>query len=246
MGICWICGSPATSAEHKIKKSDLTRVHGRGKEFVQANLNYLRGDDSVVILQGPESRWVKWPDVLCAHCNNSRTQPFDLAYDKFIEYVEDNQDEILARRQINFQSVYGSNWEVQQLNLFKYFAKNFGCKIAAADLPVPQDLVTLIGAEHFQTALWVCIAVNEDEVNKPKPDQTLLRTGNLIGNEGFLASAYFYRWLVFSFWYGKTPTGPVGGRWCADLQFISLGSYCSVDALVNYGTEESPIIWPGF
>ena len=87
MGTCWICGSAATSSEHKIKKSDLIRVHGRGKEFAEASLNYLRGDDSVVILQGPDSKWVKWPDVLCAQCNNSRTQPFDRAYDKFIEYA---------------------------------------------------------------------------------------------------------------------------------------------------------------
>lgn len=212
MPACWICGGPATTAEHKIKKSDLVRVHGRGKAFADASLNYRRSNDTIVILQGPDSKWIKWPNVLCAPCNNQKTQPFDRAYDKFIEYAEGQRTELVARRQVNFESVYGSDWRNEQRNLFKYFAKAFGCKIAGAEKQVPTDIAKLMSEEQFETALWVCIAVNEDEISKPISEQDKLQTGNLIVNGASVghpryASAYFYKWLIFTFWYGWGPFG---------------------------------------
>jgi len=163
---CWICGDPATTAEHKIKKSDLERVHGRGRAFAAANLNYRRSDDSVVVLQGPDSKWIKWPNVLCAPCNNHRSQPFDRAYEEFVAYADSNRTELLSRRQLDFSAVYGDAWDDKQRNLFKYFAKALGCKIADAGKPVPKDLAELLFQEQFQTALWVCVATNEDELQK--------------------------------------------------------------------------------
>lgn len=248
---CWICGDPATTSEHKIKKSDLARVHGRGSAFVAANLNYKRSDDSVVILQGPDSKWLKWPNVLCAPCNNQKTQPFDRAYEDFIEYADANRRELMTTRQVDFSVVYGGVWRERQRDLFKYFTKALGCKIADVAESVPVDLSDLLFQEQFQTALWVCIAVNEDELQKSDSDQTLLRTGNLIFNgdraeKPRYASAYFYRWLVFTFWYGWGPFGPVGGRWCADTQYLHLGSYSESQAAPNIGTCANPIHWPGF
>jgi hypothetical protein len=248
---CWICGSPATTAEHKIKKSDLVRVHGRGNAFPAASLNYRRSDDTIVILQGPDSKWLKWPNVLCAPCNNHKTQPFDRAYDKFIEYAEGQRAELLARRQVDFESVYGVDWRNEQRNLFRYFAKALGCKIAGAEKQVPPDIAKLMSEEQFETALWVCIAVNEDEISKQTSEQSKLQTGNLIFNGAGVehpryASAYFYKWLIFTFWHGWGPFGPVGGRWCADSQFISLGSYSVAESSPNVGTASAPIPWPAF
>lgn len=248
---CWICGDPATTAEHKIKKSDLVRVHGRGRAFSAANLSYKRSDDSVVVLQGPDSKWVKWTDVLCAPCNNHKTQPFDRAYEELIDYAEAHRAHLLESRQLDFGAIYGGEWREKQRNLFKYFAKALGCKIAGAARPVPEDLSKLLFEEQFQTALWVCAAVNEDELQKPEADRNRLQSGNLIVNgdgakSPCYASAYFYRWLVFTFWYGWGPFGPVGGRWCADSQYLHLGAYSNSRARLNLGTEVDPLLWPGF
>ena len=89
------------------------------------------------------------------------------------------------------------------------------------------------------------------QVQKPDAAQTKLQTGNLIFNgDGAAtpryASAYFYRWLVFTFWYGWGPFGPVGSRWCADTQYLHLGSYGQSLATPNVGTKNSPLPWPGF
>ncbi|QDG70205.1 hypothetical protein [Janthinobacterium tructae] len=249
MGACWICGNPATTAEHKIKKSDLVRVHGRGDSFTSASLNYLRSDDTVVILQGPDSKLVKWPNNLCAPCNNHKTQPIDRAYEKFIQYVDAHQADLLIRRQIDFESVYGDNWRIEQVNLFKYFAKTLGCKISGVGRQVPPDIIAVMNTEIFETALNVCIAVNEDEILKPAAEQAKLQTGNLIVSNvrhSCYASAYFYRWLIFTFWYGWGPFGPVGSRWCADLQFVSIGSYSAAESTPNIGSTSAPISWPGF
>lgn len=246
---CWICGSPATSGEHKIKRTDLVRVHGNGQAFTQAELSYLKSNGSVVNLQGPNSKHLKYIGVLCELCNNEKSQPFDTTYDEFISYLESNQTEVLSKRQINLQKIYGKNWEEKQLNLFRYFVKTIGCRIADADQTVPIDLIEILQKKSFSTPLYICIAINEDELLKPDAEQKLLRIGNLITNEparNRFAFAYYYRWLVVSFWYGWGPFGPVGERWCADLQYVCLGSYSQDQAVPIIPEAHGLVQWPGF
>ena len=69
-GICWICGQPSETGEHRIKKSDLVQRFGKGP---------FRGGDTLVHvkagrmrdLQGPDSKRVKYEKNLCAYCNNT-------------------------------------------------------------------------------------------------------------------------------------------------------------------------------
>lgn len=227
---CWICDATADSREHKIKRSDLVRAFGKDKAFREADLIYLRHDGKAVTLRGPNSEHVKYKPVLCAKCNNERTQPFDLAYDVFVEYIETNQVCVLKNRQIDFSHVYGNNWEHSQLQLFRYFAKAFGCRLADAGRDVPRDVRDLLFVAPFQTALWVCLAVDEDELRKSDKHAPTLRIGNIITNEPnrsfakYTASCW-YKWLLVSFWYGWGPYGPVGSKWCADCKCLFLGSY---------------------
>ena len=249
MNTCWICNIYANSREHKIKRSDLVRIFGDGSDFREAELNYRKHDGSIVVLQGPNSKHLKFDKVLCEKCNNERTQSFDIAYDSFIEYVDSNHELILGTRQIDFQKVYRNNWEESQLDLFRYFAKALGCRIADIGREVPLDMRELLFISPFQTMLWVCFAIDEDELIKPDKNQTL-RIGNIITNEPNLsyakfASSYRYKWLLISFWYGWGPFGPVGSKWCADSQFIYLGSYSESLAkpLLSNGKDEFQ--WPG-
>ncbi len=156
---CWMCGDPATTGEHKVKRTDLERVHGRADAFRSANLNYLRSDASVVPLQGPNSKHVKYHRVLCGPCNSTRSQPFDHAYDTFAQYVEDRSDVLLSRRQIDFASVYGNGWREGQVNLFKYFVKALGCRIADAGKSVPNDLINFFKDRYPEKPLAICFSV---------------------------------------------------------------------------------------
>ena len=83
-GKCSWCGAAATTREHRFKHSDLRRVAtGSGvrdlgalfkkSDFYEGPLRTLkRGDE------------VQWGVNLCAPCNNARSQPFDMAYDQFV------------------------------------------------------------------------------------------------------------------------------------------------------------------
>jgi hypothetical protein len=249
MNKCWICNEDTDSGEHKIKRTDLVRVFGEDEPFRSAGLRYLKHDGSKAVLQGPNSKHVKFKRVLCSKCNNETTQPFDRAYDAFIQYVEGDRESILQKRQIDFSRIYGDTWEESQLQLFRYFAKAFGCRIADAGKEVPTDIKTLLFAAPFQTALWVCLAIDEDELLRPEGGQTL-RIGNIITNIPNLtfakyATAYWYKWLMITFWYGWGPYGPAGGRWCADSQFIHLGSY-SKSAAKPITIGEKKVQWPRF
>ena len=78
--ICWICGAPATTGEHGTKRSDLRDVFGA---VAQGNPLFLHNSQQRNRRVGSlDAKALKLPAKLCAHCNNTRTQPHDLAWEK--------------------------------------------------------------------------------------------------------------------------------------------------------------------
>src|SRR5437899_2464458 len=75
---CWICGvNDANSGEHMIKKSDLRDVLGNP---TQARPFYFYKFDLKARAVGSlKADILKSAAPMCAHCNNTRTQPHDLA-----------------------------------------------------------------------------------------------------------------------------------------------------------------------
>jgi len=234
-GLCWICGSHANSREHIIKKSDLIRAYGRGPYKGENGLLHFRGGDLVNIVKGPNANCLKYDQSICHHCNTTFTQPFDKAYDLFVNWVMENENYVLKRRFINFTEVYGDNFEESQRNLFKYFAKSFGCRIASSGYPVPTDVRILMHLTYFRTNLSITFSVNEDTillmpssdkdgfigkgdlnviVNKYKPDQV----------KGYYWSEHV-SWFTIFYWYKRWPDGNLGSPWIANSQHIYLGSY---------------------
>lgn len=251
MNACWICGDIATTAEHKIKRTDLQRVHGRGKQFTEAKLNYLRSDDRVVVLQGPDSAHVKYDGVLCAKCNNTRSQPYDRAYDSFIEFTESAREELLARRQFDFERVFGQSWREHQKDLYKYFVKAFGCRLVHAGETVPEPFKLILIDKVPDSGPFFCLSVAEHELSKPLAEQNTLRIGSLIHVPGAAGSPRYatssrYRWLLVSYWYAWGPYGPVGQPWFGEQQFLSLGSYTPEDDAVEVARLDGTLVrWPG-
>ncbi|MCP4459237.1 MAG: hypothetical protein GY816_14640 [Cytophagales bacterium] len=229
---CWICNNAeASTKEHIIKKSDIKRAFGGGSyNGDNAPVHVKKG--TIKPIQGANSKFLKYSESLCQYCNGAFTQPFDFAYDIFIEFVYENESSILRKRCIDFTEIYGEKCEDGLVNLYKYFAKSFGCRLVDAGEPVPNDVRELLYEKTFKTGLRLSFSVNEDILILPSEHRD-----GFIGKGGLLAwldkdhngKAIGYQWsehvswLLVSFWYNVHPDGNLGSTWVADNQFVYLG-----------------------
>jgi hypothetical protein len=151
-GLCWWCGNPADSAEHKFKASDLRRIAGPTEEagnVYNSSGHHQRGLNS--LRKGPQ---IRWGQNLCKRCNNQTSQPFDRAYDKFVEFMLAHFDAVHRHRGIDWTDIYGQGWQQGVRHLSCYLVKQFGCMMATAKLPVPQDAIDFLdGTPHVGSIL---------------------------------------------------------------------------------------------
>lgn len=92
---CWWCGSTDLSGEHKIKKTDLELLYG--KVYSNGNLvNHIKYGTEAKgkNIQSSSSNRVHFEKNLCKICNGTKSQRFDNAYQKFIEYYYHNRAQI--------------------------------------------------------------------------------------------------------------------------------------------------------
>ena len=156
-----------------------------------------------------------------------------MAYDMFISWVLENEEEVLRRRLINFERIFGQDFPIFQLNLFKYFVKSFGCRFVDAGVAVPEDLVALLPLEHFVTALKISFSVNEDLLVLPKDARAKfiakgdISKWNCIDSEPSVGYNWDENisWFTVSYWYGTLPDGELGQPWIANSQFLYIGSF---------------------
>jgi len=99
-------------------------------------------------VQGPDSKIVKFSHTMCQACNNARSQPFDRAYDKFIEYMAANEATIALDRRFRFSDIYGEDWPSERVNLIKYWVKHVCCMAAEKGLQIPSDLIAYLDNER--------------------------------------------------------------------------------------------------
>lgn len=234
---CWMCGLVADSAEHRYKKSDLIRIFGRN--YSSKQVTYVR-DDVQFSPQGANAKEFKYQNNLCKKCNNQRTQPYDLAYSEFIQWIFKNEDLVIKKRFIDFKDIYGDNYPTKQTNLFKYFIKILGCDIDADErFEVPYDLIKLFEQTHFITAAKISFSLTEDIINSQelhkfsknilgKSPMTYFTSINSSINKrpqniGFERWNYI-SWLNIHFSYLHDTDPKLGTPWVADKRVIYLGS----------------------
>lgn len=142
---CWWCGAPATTAEHKIKARSLRRAATNDDGNCDARNLYKKSPryegELRSLNKGSE---VRWPRNLCAPCNNTRSQPFDRAHDRFEDFVVANVDVIGRWRHLDWSEVFGADWERDAGDLARYFGKQLGCMLESYRLPVPPDLIAFL------------------------------------------------------------------------------------------------------
>lgn len=149
-GVCWWCGGVADSREHRHKASLLRRM------WSDEGLLLGREGQDFYPLPSWRSDAVKFGKVLCANCNNVRSQPFDEAYDVYAEFVHSNTARLSRARSIDWRDIYGANWEQSTRLLGCYAVKNFGCWIAENGFPPPRVFAAFLdGGDLVDTRLML-------------------------------------------------------------------------------------------
>ena len=224
--ICWICGDHANSSEHKIKRSDIIQSYGNQnyQNIPEHPVHYADGVLNKV--QGSNSKYIKYSNDLCSKCNNETTQPFDKAYSLFSNYIYNNRNLIENNKEINFKDIYGDEFELQQVNLLKYFVKTLGCRINDAKLNVPNNLIMLLFIDNLTTDLKISFSILE--VLTKFPDdfvKSFFQIGYLrkTTENGYLWQQTL-NYLVINYYYLAAPELEKGYPWIADDQFLYLGS----------------------
>lgn len=230
---CWICGDIASSKEHRLKKADIVRAYGRGPYRGDSAPVHVRGGKQSPV-QGPDSNTLKYKSSLCHKCNTATTQPFDQAYDIFISWLFENESAVLYRRYVDFADAYGPEFPVKQCDLYKYFAKSFGCRLVDAGYTVPADVIELLSLTNFRTGLRIPWSVNEDILLLPKDiKDVFIGKGDLYAmaqrNNPHHITGYIWNehvsWFTVNYWYDYLPEPGLGSTWVADTQCIYLGNH---------------------
>lgn len=137
---CWICGQPANSGEHRIKRSDLKAIFGKPTQKSPIFVHNQKATNFKV--GGLDSNALKLPARLCAHCNNARTQPHDLAWERLSAFVR--QADPSVGSYLRADRVWSGHSRARMCAVQLYFTKLFGCLIVEGEIPI--DLAPLAKA----------------------------------------------------------------------------------------------------
>jgi hypothetical protein len=130
---CWICGSKAQTGEHVIKASDMRSIFGhiRQSQPVYRHSASRRN----VPAKGINTKILKSGALLCARCNNQRTQPYDRAWETLSLYVR-SRPQIRCRDRIKLGKVFPGAVHRSMLNVHLFFVKLFGCLVVENSVPI--------------------------------------------------------------------------------------------------------------
>ncbi len=210
-GQCWWCREhPATTSEHKYKQTDLARLMGDGSLI-------WAGEDGIREIRGngiKRDRYgvVKFPKSMCGTCNNVRSQPFDRAYSTFSDYLDSTWVHTLPG--VSFKEIYGNAWEEDTLDLARYYAKHFGCRMVRSGLPVPESLRAFMdGADDMHDAHMALVTT--DSVHRVAGNGLTLSSDFVWTNpeltqfSGYVMAAYIGSLGVRYQWWeeGQKPDG---------------------------------------
>lgn len=142
---CWWCGSDDLSGEHKMKKTELEMLYG--KVYQSENLiNHIKykTEQFGKNIQSSNSHRIKFKKNLCKRCNGAKSQKFDNAYQKLIEYYYQNRNEIKTARILDLEIIFGEQWLIEYLNVERYIGKHVGCRLAEMGLLPTQNLISFL------------------------------------------------------------------------------------------------------
>jgi hypothetical protein len=233
---CWICGAPADSREHKFKKSDIVRRYGAQPFKNVGGVFHCTPLREIKNVPGPSAKTLTYEPVICSHCNNVVSQPWDKAYQQFESWLFNNSSVILQRRFILLEEVFGTDMFWEAPALYKYFVKAFGCRLANAGQQIPGDIVALLPLDYFETGLRLAFAVNKSlfamSINYR---EEYLGLGDLVRIDSRVygkMEGYVWHmqigWLRIHFFYNEPVPPGLGAPWTSDSACLYLGEFESI------------------
>jgi hypothetical protein len=157
---CWICGiNDANSGEHLIKKSDLRDVMGKPTEA--APFYFHKPGLQAKAVGSLNADILKSSAPMCAHCNNTRTQPHDLAWETMSGWLSTRPKPLRKGQFIRGNEIFEcATWQnLRGVHLF--FVKTLGCLIVEAGDQAPIDIAPfsnaiMKGRTHPEVYLQFC------------------------------------------------------------------------------------------
>lgn len=227
---CWICNNPAGTREHVIKQSDIRRLFGRGPYPKGKRLKRTDQNHAKKLIQSENSIHIKYQKNLCKHCNSTRSQPWDEAYDEFMEYIQTHDQELKQKNRIDFKDVVQTDISKFASSLYSYFVKAFGYQLQEHGQKPPLELSEFLLRKRDNTKLKVSFAIYESmPQNLTLP---MIQIHNLEGDfDNFLKKpvnftwAVSIEWLTICFWFNKEPSVDLGSPFVGDADSIDIGSY---------------------
>ncbi|MBK9329533.1 MAG: hypothetical protein IPM95_09535 [Sphingobacteriales bacterium] len=159
--ICWWCGSLANSREHKYKKTDVINNFGKRSQSLNDKTVLVR-DDKLYNIQGANSDYLKFNNVLCQKCNNEKSQPADQAYETFINYINSNLSSIIEAESLDFSKIFSDCIIKQKHNVFRYFIKNFCCRLATNNITINPELIRFLDGENKLNYFFIKFEISMD------------------------------------------------------------------------------------
>ena len=186
---CWICGDEAKTGEHLIKASDLRSVFG---PVAQKNPVYfhtaLRRNQPI---GGIKSDSLKSNALICARCNNQRTQPYDLAWERLSTFLRNRKPAIRSGDWISLQRVFPGTIQESMLRVHLFFVKLFGCAIVEHKVPIDiGSFSRTILAESAHPHVFIALSPHVDLPGKRSVGYSDLETAQLGGRVVFAVWMY--------------------------------------------------------
>lgn len=201
---CWICGtSDANSGEHKIKKSDLRDVLGNPSQA--APFYYYKPDLTAKAVGSLKADVLKSAAPMCAHCNNTRTQPHDRAWEEMSGWFTRKRKAVRKGEIVRGNRIFGYDTRRRMRDVHRHFLKTLGCVIVEAKDQAPIDIVPFskaIMADGIHPEIYLQFCRGDGSVGR-RFDCIKLETGHV-----FAVLTYRIKFVTANVLYAQN-----GGGW---------------------------------
>lgn len=227
---CWICNASADTREHTIKQSDIRRLFGHGPYDKGNRLARTDEARNKKIIQSEDSVHIKYQRSLCKYCNSTRSQPWDQAYDKFMDFIQVHGQRVKQTRKINLCDIMTGHGRQLAITLYSYFVKAFGCQLVEHGRRPPLDLSEYLLGRRSNTGLVLTFAIYSSfPTQLPAP---IVQIHDLEGDVEVETGkplnytwAVSVEWLTIIYWYRKQPSPALGCPWDGTSDQIEMGRY---------------------
>lgn len=141
---CWICReNEGNTGEHKIKRSDLKDVLGNPSQA--APFWYHKPDLTAKAVGSLKADILKSAAPICAHCNNTRTQPHDRAWEEMSGWLR-NKGKFREGQVIRANRIFRYDTRRKMRDVHRFFLKSLGCIVAEDPDNAPIDIEAISSA----------------------------------------------------------------------------------------------------